>query len=249
MSHYMTALAMKQTGLKPAAKIVLYWLADHHNSETGACFPSLARLAEECEMGKASVIRHLNSLEESGLISRQQRHRENGSQSSTEYILHLDDPVSKRDSPCIKMRQAPVSNCDPHNLGNTNLGSEPLYIDGISVFDAFNEIAQKAGWPSVQKRSKSRERVASQRIKECGGFENWKDAMQRAAASDFLSGKATGTTPATFDWLHKPANFTKLMEGNYDNRTKSAQNSKSDTSAREIAFAAAAIRTPSDDCF
>ena len=35
MSHYMTALAMKQKGLKPATKIVLYWIADHHNGETG----------------------------------------------------------------------------------------------------------------------------------------------------------------------------------------------------------------------
>jgi hypothetical protein len=46
MSHYMTALAMKQRGLKPAAKIVLYWLADHHNGETGRCFPSLAKSKE-----------------------------------------------------------------------------------------------------------------------------------------------------------------------------------------------------------
>ena len=55
MSHYMTALAMQQKGLKPATKIVLYWIADHHNSETGACFPSLSTLADECEMSKRAV--------------------------------------------------------------------------------------------------------------------------------------------------------------------------------------------------
>ena len=43
MSHYMTALAMKQKGLKPAAKVVLYWIADHHNGETGQCNPSIKR--------------------------------------------------------------------------------------------------------------------------------------------------------------------------------------------------------------
>ena len=36
----MTALAMKQQGLRPATKVVLYWIADHHNSETGDCFPA-----------------------------------------------------------------------------------------------------------------------------------------------------------------------------------------------------------------
>jgi len=124
MSHYMTALAMRQIGLKPAAKIVLYWLADHHNSETGACFPSLKTLAAECEMGKATLIRHLDALQEAGLIERSNRTRENGSQTSTSYRLTLA-PVSERDSPCFKMEQPPVSKRDPHNLVNINLGNEP----------------------------------------------------------------------------------------------------------------------------
>ena len=55
MSHYMTALAMKQQGLRPATKLVLYWIADHHNSETGDCFPSINRLAVLCEMSRRSV--------------------------------------------------------------------------------------------------------------------------------------------------------------------------------------------------
>jgi len=126
MSHYMTALAMRQVGLKPAAKIVLYWLADHHNSETGACFPSLKKLADECEMNKATVVRHLADLEARGLIARQHRHRENGSQTSTEYVLNMHEPpVAKHDSPCRKMQQPPVAKCTPHNLVNINHGNEP----------------------------------------------------------------------------------------------------------------------------
>ena len=44
MSHYWTALAMKQKGLQPSTKIVLYWLADHHNGVSGLCIPSQKRL-------------------------------------------------------------------------------------------------------------------------------------------------------------------------------------------------------------
>jgi DNA-binding transcriptional MocR family regulator len=123
MSHYMTALAMKQQGLKPAAKIVLYWLADHHNESTGACFPSLKTLATECEMGKSTLIRHLDDLEKAGLIQRHERTRENGSQTSTAYTLHMI-PVPKCASPCPKMEQAPVPKRDTHNLGIYNLGNE-----------------------------------------------------------------------------------------------------------------------------
>lgn len=137
MSHYMTALAMKQQGLKPAAKIVLYWLADHHNSETGACFPSLQTLARECEMDKATVTRHLADLEAAGLIERRKRTRDNGSQTSTEYLLRLETPVANRDSPCCKTQQPPVANYAPPNLGSKNLGSEPEHIRADDGFERF----------------------------------------------------------------------------------------------------------------
>jgi hypothetical protein len=91
-------------------------------------------------------------------------------------------------------------------------------IDGVCVFDVFNSIAQDAGWPTVQARTPAREAAAKARMSECGGFDAWREAMQRAAKSRFLTGKATGTSPASFDWLHKPSNFARLMEGNYDDR-------------------------------
>lgn len=126
MSHYMTALAMKQRGLKPAAKIVLYWLADHHNSETGMCFPSLKTLAKECEMDVATVKRHLIHLEDAGLIERNKRHRENGSQTSTQYILRLFEGLAQNaPTPGAKCATPLAQNNTPHNLGNINLGNEP----------------------------------------------------------------------------------------------------------------------------
>ena len=121
----MTALAMQQRGIKPATKVVLYWLADHHNSETGACFPSLNTLANECEMDRSTVVRHLDALEKAGFIARDKRTRANGSQTSTAYILTMP-PVAKYNSPCGKTQQPPVAKCDPHNLGKINLGSEPV---------------------------------------------------------------------------------------------------------------------------
>ena len=138
MSHYMTALAMKQTGLKPAAKIVLYWLADHHNESTGACFPSLKTLAKECEMDVASIKRHLANLEASGLIQRTQRQRENGSQTSTQYTLHLLEPSAQNaPAPSAKCATPLAQNDPPHNLGIYNLGNEPnisCAMDGFAEF-------------------------------------------------------------------------------------------------------------------
>ena len=146
MSHYMTALAMKQTGLKPAAKIVLYWLADHYNGETGLCFPSLKKLADECEMDKSTIVRHLKALEEAGLIQRQARTRANGSQTSTSYLLHLT-PVAERDSPCSKTQQTPVAKCDPHNLVINNL----VNVTSYTFDDAWAAYPRKVGKGAARK--------------------------------------------------------------------------------------------------
>jgi DNA-binding transcriptional MocR family regulator len=69
MSHAATNWAIQQRGLKPAAKIVLWHLCDRFNPDYG-CFPSQARLAEDCEISRATLNRHLDDLEAAGLIRR-----------------------------------------------------------------------------------------------------------------------------------------------------------------------------------
>ncbi|WP_425090771.1 helix-turn-helix domain-containing protein [Tropicimonas sp. S265A] len=77
-------------GLKPAAKIVLIQLADFHNKETGQCNPSAQRLADECEMGRATLFRHMATLEECGLVTRHARGDGDGGRGANHYELHLD---------------------------------------------------------------------------------------------------------------------------------------------------------------
>jgi len=236
MSHYMTALAMRQTGLKPASKIVLYWLADHHNSETGHCFPSLKTLASECEMDVATVKRHLAGLESAGLIERRHRHRENGSQTSTEYTLHLSATLAQNAPPPSAKCAAPVAQNDtPHNLGRYNLGREPEYTgdktpdaskhlpasDIDDAVAAYNDTADSVGtWPKVQRLTATRRKSLAARLAEAGGIDGWRAALDKAQESDFLSGRSGRWQGCSFDWLVKQSNFTKIMEGNYENRNQ-----------------------------
>jgi len=69
MSHAATNWAIEQRGLKPAAKIVLWHLADCHNPSQG-CFPSQEYLAHHCEMSRSTVNLHLAKLEDLKLIKR-----------------------------------------------------------------------------------------------------------------------------------------------------------------------------------
>ena len=91
MSHAATNWAIKQRGLKPAAKIVLWHLADCYNGHTGQCNPRQALLAEMCEMSKSTLNVHLAHLEKRGLIK---RHRDinpiTKKQRPTHYTLAMD---------------------------------------------------------------------------------------------------------------------------------------------------------------
>jgi len=90
MSGMALIWAANVKGLKPAAKIVLIQLADFHNKESGQCNPSAKRLADECEMGRATLFRHMTTLEECGLVTRHARGDGDGGRGANQYELHLD---------------------------------------------------------------------------------------------------------------------------------------------------------------
>jgi len=69
MSHKATVWAIQQRGLKPATKIVLWFLCDRHNPDFG-CFPTQVRLADDAEMSVSALNEHLRKLEDLRLIHR-----------------------------------------------------------------------------------------------------------------------------------------------------------------------------------
>jgi hypothetical protein len=178
-----------------------------------------------------------------------------------EYQLSPDQSGTASARDAAQQRHSSGTNLNKGNKGNkgeedrdTNVSlalSAPEPASPIAeAVRIYNEAAEVTGWPKVQKLSPARSQALKARLRDCGGIEGWRFAMDKGKASDFLCGKATGTTPACFDWITKAANFAKIMEGNYDNRDRpSPRNSIADTTAREITFAATAIRTPQRDCF
>ncbi|UXU75533.1 MULTISPECIES: helix-turn-helix domain-containing protein [unclassified Paracoccus (in: a-proteobacteria)] len=95
MSHHATNWAIQQRGLAPATKLVLWYLADRHNPDFG-CFPSQEQLAADCEMSRRSVNRHLNELEQRGLIRREERiDPRTKRQRPTRYVLAFEPEFAR----------------------------------------------------------------------------------------------------------------------------------------------------------
>lgn len=110
MSHKATNWAVQQRGIKPAAKVVLWHLADRHNPDNG-CFPSQELLARDCEMSRSSLNDQLNVLEAAGLIRRVQRYNSDTKRAeSTRYILAFEDGMKPHETkPCPKSGHGAVS--------------------------------------------------------------------------------------------------------------------------------------------
>ena len=73
--------------------------------------------------------------------------------------------------------------------------------------------------PKVTKMTKTRQASVRKLYKEYG-IDGFEDVFAKAGASDFLSGRTGKWNGCCFDWLIKPANFIKVLEGNYDNAKK-----------------------------
>ncbi len=101
MSHKATLWAIEQRGLKPTTKIVLWHLCDRFNPDFG-CFPSQARLAQDCEISRSALNAHLDRLEAAKLLRRVPRiDPVTKRQMPTRYILGFEDGTAPFDpEPC-----------------------------------------------------------------------------------------------------------------------------------------------------
>lgn len=123
MSHEATNWAIKQRGLKPTTKIVLWHLCDRFNPDYG-CFPSQERLAHDCEISRSTLNDHIAQLEAAGLLRRVPR----------------IDPVTKRHLPtryilCFETGFTPLDGtpCPEIGHGDSRALKNPSFAEGCEL--------------------------------------------------------------------------------------------------------------------
>ena len=87
-------------------------------------------------------------------------------------------------------------------------------IDYDMIKNQFNAICKS--YNKIQALNDTRKSHIKERIKD-SGYDAIITVFEKAEKSDFLKGNIT-KFKANFDWLMKPSNFIKVLEGNYDNR-------------------------------
>lgn len=233
MSIQLINAVFESQSLGPTDRLVMLALADHAG-EDGTCYPSVARLCQRTGLGERAVQVAIGRLKSGGHLSAKIG---GGRGNSTLYTLHINpapetpyekprtrNPVSNDINPAYPaLNPAPdapepsITIIEPKKKEReVNLSRASGEVDGCVAH--FNAVADRVGWPQVQKITPARKSALIHRMADCGGVDAWCEAMDRAALSPLLTGQAGRGWRADFDWLCKAGNFTKLMEGNYDPR-------------------------------
>lgn len=146
MSHDATNWAIKQRGLKPALKVVLWNLCDRYHPDNG-CFPSQDTLAADCEVPRSTLNVYLKELEDAGLIAREQR-REKGSnrQERTRYRFpfEADFPATSAEKPGPETGHGAVSR-NGQEPSPENGKSRVQNLDSNPVREPVTEPVTRAG--------------------------------------------------------------------------------------------------------
>lgn len=90
-------------------------------------------------------------------------------------------------------------------------------IDWSSFINWWNNNVHNTNIPELKTLNEDRRKAVRCRIKEHKKA-SLGIVMQKLVASSFLHGVNSRNFIATFDWVFKKANYTKILEGNYDNK-------------------------------
>ena len=102
--------------------------------------------------------------------------------------------------------------------GRSTAPAGPTAQEISLAVDLYNATAEQSGLPRAQKLTDKRRRALAARLRDCGGLSGWEVALEKLAASPFLTGRTDRGFRADLDFLCQERSFTKLLEGSYDDR-------------------------------
>ena len=127
------------------------------------------------------------------------------------------------------------SNKDTNKYKDNLLAEEPEAdpVPYTKIKEAYNKIC--TDFPRVITVSPNRKKAIAARWKEYGGnIETFEKLFMMTEESDFLKGQNERHWTATFDWLMKSANMTKVLEGNYRNKNGASQGLKVESKTKTV---------------
>ena len=190
-------------------------------------------LAEWCNSTTRGISKNLGSLVKKGYLLKEDIVINNVKFCKYKAIVNCSSAGNKvhggeEQSSLPPREQSSPNNSSNNKTSNNNLDKESIRVketvDYQGIVDMYNETC--VSLPSVRSLTDKRKRALKVRLKNFS-IEDLKTVFQKAEKSSFLNGSSDKWSGATFDWLIKEDNIVKVLEGNYDDKPKQQQLSRS----------------------
>ncbi|ACD50980.1 helix-turn-helix domain-containing protein [Clostridium botulinum] len=200
-------------------------------NEKGFCWATNNYFADLYGVSKNTISVWINNLVKKGYLISEFKYKPGTNEIDKRYLkINVNPVINKDDTPTEKTEYPIQENRDTLSrkigkriiqVNNTinNTIDNTISKDIVSctkavqqVIDAWNEL--KLQKVVGIKSGTNRQKLLNARIKEYG-IENVLKAISNIQNSSFLKGQNNKSWVITFDWLIKPNNFIKVLEGNY----------------------------------
>jgi hypothetical protein len=219
--------------------VILHLIYEHG----GPIVDDVKNLAYRCRMKPSTVTKALDTLcrkekivRADGLISNEKckvvlEEADTHSGKTRQNSSNLDQMSSKlvkppSEKPTISKADSPRLDSESDSKEKIRESPPPPIENSDTVLRTWNALASDRHLPHIHMLTEPRRKALRLRLIELGGPDGWLVLLDKIRASKFLCGH-DGKWTVTFDWLMKPSNLAKVMEGNYDDRQ--AKSSLADT--------------------
>jgi Helix-turn-helix domain len=234
--------ALKQS-LQPVEKLVLVVIADYHNSKSNRCDPGMDSIAEDAGLSRRGAINIVQRLERRGMI--QVKHSKGGSKKTNGYLLMVNGVHGNTVNDVHSSNQITVNltadNCERGSKNSEHGSQEPVITTNEPVKDRQPSVPSGDKSPAcpheaivnlyheilpscvaVREWGPTRQRYLRKRWrekKERQSIDWWRGFFAYIEKSNFLMGRVNGSNrdpfSLTLEWVVRPTNFIKIVEGFY----------------------------------
>lgn len=224
----------EMTDLNWTEKILLVEI-DSLDVDGQGCYASNEYLAKFLGVSKERLRKLVYKLTEAGYLRSEITYKDGGNEVDKRY-LWANMPGQKRPDPVVKNDQTPLGENDQTPWSETTTKKKRVRDvveekkgretpSASQVVQAYHDKCPSLA--KIVKVTDARRKAINARLGEYT-MEQIQQAFEMAEASDFLKGKNDREWAATFDWLMKPGNLAKVLEGNYVNKKGRAETANTD---------------------
>lgn len=192
-------------------------------NEVGSFITSELKLMERWGWSKSKTRAFLKLLQDEQMIVKKSDSKKTII-TIVNYSIYADYETAKKLQKDNKKTSKELPKDTINNDNNDNNENKYIYIK-----DIYNEIC--VSFPRLTVLSVKRKQAIKARLNTYT-IEQFKEVFTKAEASDFLKGKNNRNWQANFDWLITDANMAKVLDGNYDSKSKVGANGIAITSTK-----------------